>query len=160
MSKFTELLRQKSIEILGEAPVPPTAGVQPGQQPGQQPVQPGQQPAQPGQQAQQQAQPTQQQEGPESFLVKALQQMPMKNGQQAAQVLNTAIKNAGNVPGMSEFFTNLGYDPNQGFVYNPQQQAPQQQTTQQQPTQQQTPGATATNSQPAQATTAAANRSR
>jgi len=90
--------------------------------------------------------------------------MPMKNGQQAAQVLNTAIKNAGNVPGMNEFFTNLGYDPQQGFVYNPQaQQQGQQQaqsTTTSTPQGQATPGATATNTQPAQATTAAANRSR
>ena len=94
------------------------------------------------------------QNGPEQHFVNGLKGMDFKNSANAIKTLNTAMKNAGNIPGMQEFWQNVGYDPNNGFVYNPVQPGQQNQTTPQQPAPGNPPGVSQTN------TTIAANRPR
>lgn len=130
MSKFQDLLKEKYGQLDEQIP---TGQVQ---QPTQQTQQTqGQQPT--NQQAQQQTQ--QQQPPPEQSLVQAFQGINFKDPNTAVQQLNTAMKNAGNIPGMQDFWPNVAYDPQKGFMY--------QQAQQQQQQGQQTPGATATNTQ-------------
>ena len=129
MSKFDDVVKQKR-DQLNEFLTPPAANdIQAGQQkvaqPGQpQPGQTGQpQQTQPGQQNTQQGQP-QQSSDPAQTLAQAFQTMKFSDQNQAVQVLNNAMKTAGNAPGIKEFFGSLGFDPKQGFMVTQQKAAP------------------------------------
>ena len=50
--------------------------------------------------------------------------MKFSDQNQAVQVLNNAMKTAGNTPGIKEFFGSLGFDPKQGFMVTQQKAAP------------------------------------
>lgn len=134
MSKFDDVIKQKRDQLNeiagGTANVQQIAQqTQPGQQPGQQGQQPGQQPAQQQTQGQQ---PGQQSTDPAQILAQAFQGMKFSDQNQAVQVLNNAMKTAGNAPGIKEFFGSLGFDPKQGFMVTQQKTAPQQQQAPQQ----------------------------
>ena len=80
-------------------------------QQGQTPPQQGQQPEQ-----QQEQQPEQQQPvNPSETLAQVFQAISFSNPGEAAQAMNDALKTAGNVPGMQEFFSSLAYDSQNGF---------------------------------------------
>lgn len=130
MSKFDDVIKQKRDqlnEIAGG-----TANVQQMAQQPQTPnptgqTQPAQQP-----QGQQQGQ-TPQSSDPAQSLAQAFQGMKFSDPNQAVQVLNNAMKTAGNAPGIKEFFGSLGFDPKQGFMVTQQKAAaPQQQQAPQQ----------------------------
>ena len=122
MSKFDDIIKQKKgqlNEIAGG-----TANVQ-------QLVQQGQQQAQ--QQPQQQPQQQTQQPDPTQALAQAFQAMKFTDPNTATQIMNNALKTAGNAPGIKEYFTSLAFDPKQGFMVTQQKgAAPQQQGAAQQ----------------------------
>jgi len=70
----------------------------------------GQTPPQQGQQPEQQ-QPV----NPSETLAQVFQAISFSNPGEAAQAMNDALKTAGNVPGMQEFFSSLAYDSQNGF---------------------------------------------
>lgn len=136
MSKFDDLIKNK-METLSEetgvygngtatqtaTPASPVAGSN---------VVPTQQNAQPTQQALTNTVPQQQTEQPqqpvqpqqvEQQLANAFKTMNFGDPNVTVQALNNAIKTAGNVPGLSDFFTNVAFDPKQGFIVAQQQAA-------------------------------------
>ena len=130
MSKFDDVIKQKRDqlnEIAGG-----TTNVQQTAQPPQQGQQP--QPPQQGQQPQpnQTQGQTPQSSDPAQTLAQVFQRMKFSDPTQAVQVLNNAMKTAGNAPGIKEFFGSLGFDPKQGFMVTQQKTAPQQQQVSQQ----------------------------
>lgn len=136
MSKFDTLISTKLgqlNEVLTAAATTTGGATQPGltgvATPNAQPGVTGQQPTQP-------TQPTQT-EAPEQALTKIFQTLKFSDPNTAVKTLNTALKGAGNVPGISEFFGSLGYDPKTGFIM-----------TQQKAAQGTTPAATAPGTQP------------
>lgn len=127
MNKFDEIINSKKSQLNelagGTANVQQIAQGQPQQGQPQQPVQ-GQQPQQ-GQQS-----------DPAQILAQAFQGMKFADPNTSVQVLNNALKTAGNAPGIKEFFGSLAFDPKQGFMITQQKAgaAPQQQgATQQAP---------------------------
>lgn len=69
------------------------------------------------------AQPTQPQaDAPEAALTKIFQTLKFSDPNTAVKTLNTALKGAGQVPGINEFFSSLGYDPKSGFMIAQQKQ--------------------------------------
>jgi hypothetical protein len=125
MSKFEDVIATK-LEQLDEIDASMTSQGQQAQagtqQPAQQPTQP-QQPQQPQQQQQpqqpeqqEQQPPEQQQTNPEESLAQAFQSINFGDSAKATQALNNALKTAGNVPGMNEFFSALAFDPEKGFM--------------------------------------------
>ena len=112
MKTFTEILTNKyeQLDEAGQVPVP-------GQAPA--PV-PGATPQAGDPNAVQAVAP---QVGPEQQLVQAFQNMDFKNGDTATQVLNTAMKNLNN-PDAQAYWQNVGFDPDQGFVYQQAAAAP------------------------------------
>lgn len=142
MSKFDDVIKQKRDQLNeiagGTANVQQTA--QPPQQVQQpQPNQPQPNQSQPNQTQGQTPNPQNQQQGqapqssdPAQTLAQAFQGMKFSDPTQAVQVLNNAMKTAGNAPGIKEFFGSLGFDPKQGFMVTQQKTAPQQQQAPQQ----------------------------
>jgi hypothetical protein len=113
MNKFDEVISTK-LGQLNEV-ITPAGTAQPGATPGSAPVvTPSTQPTtsqatpQPAQ-----AQPAQA-ESPEQALTKIFQTLKFSDPNTAVKTLNTALKGAGKVPGINEFFGSLGYDQN-GF---------------------------------------------
>ena len=71
-----------------------------------------------------QSQPT----DPGSALAKVFQQIKFSDRSSTLQTLNNAMKTAGNMPGIKEFFTGVGFDPKTGQfmdVQGQQAQSPQ-----------------------------------
>lgn len=136
MGKFTDLVQEKIEQIKLNEAVPTASGTIGGAA-GTAPVNTAGAPAQAMQQTTQAqsgaqgatatntaGQPQQQNpntpaSGPEQHFINAFKTTQWNNPTNAVKALNTAFKNAGNVPGMAQFFQNIGFDPNQGFVYNP-----------------------------------------
>ena len=107
MNKFDQIVQEK-LEQLNEQDVAvPVGAVQQQAQPGVQPNQAQQQP--------------QQQETPEQTLTRVFQTLKFSDPNGAIKTLNTAVKGAGKVPGINEFFSTLAYDPQKGFVIKQQQ---------------------------------------
>jgi len=127
MSTFDEILKYKleQIDEAGGVPGQPVQATQPTQQTGVPGATQTPQQNAPVQQAPTQTGTT---AGPEQHLVNSFQQMDFKNPETAVKQINVALKNAGNVPGMQEFWQQVGYAPDQGFVLNPA--APTNQTAQ------------------------------
>jgi hypothetical protein len=133
MSKFNDLIMSK-LETLNEvtgvygngAAAPNTTN---NSSVNVSPAQATQQNAQPTQQAQTQVQPltqTQQPQQPqqtEQQLANVFKTMNFGDPNVTVQALNNAIKSAGNIPGLSDFFTNVAFDPKQGFVIAQQSNA-------------------------------------
>jgi len=148
MSTFEQIIKDKYEQLDEAVPAAPAQGTAMGTPQGtQQGGQPVMQNAVPGQQ---QAPPEGTTQGPEQSFLSTLQTLNYKSPAEGVQQLNAAYKNAGQVPGMQEFWGQIGYEPGKGFVVvnsQQQQQAPQYQTQQTTP-----PGATATNTAPYQRT--------
>jgi hypothetical protein len=59
----------------------------------------------------------------EDALTKAFQTLKFSDANTAVKALNTAYKGAGNVPGIKEFFGQLAFDPQKGFLVQQAQSA-------------------------------------
>ena len=129
MSKFDNIIAAKLGHLSEAAPNTPGSMAQPGQPSAQ--TQPTAQPnQQQGQQPdQQQTQQPQQQGQPGDALANAFKSLKFGDANTAVKSFNDALKTAGNVPGMKEFFSSLAYDPQKGFLIA-QQQAQQAQQPQ------------------------------